>query len=488
MILNFYTINAFINFLISITLGLLVLFKNRKGSKNIGFFALALTVACWNLSYFFWQNVTDDPIAALFWLRFLSVSIILIGPAYMHFVLAVTETIEKKGWLLTFIYAFFYIFVFSAVTGNFVKEVRPIMTFPFWPVATPMFSAYVFCFIICIIYSSYLLIKKYRASTGIIKIQIKYVSMGMIIAAVSGWTIFLPWYGIPVPPIGNAFVPAYIITIAYTITRHRLMNIKILLRNILFHFGIAFLLYALFYGTAFSYKIIFGDVLTPESYLVGLFLAPILAIILYSASSFFSVFINKYFFPSIYSYQQAIKDASYSLSHHTGLEQIAYTLVSTIKKTVQPNGVAVLFVKNLGSDNSCFEVAENSGLNTPDLLSIDHAVFSEYFQKNQGILTRESLEQLIQEMKDGDERKILHEVENQLHKYNIFVCAPLKNKFDLLGIIVTNSKQYENAYFQEDFDLLETLSHYAQIAVENSFLYKQIEKENSYLKKVSAEK
>jgi K+-sensing histidine kinase KdpD len=310
----------------------------------------------------------------------------------------------------------------------------------------------------------------------------------MIVAAVFGWTIFLPWYGIAVPPIGNAFVPAYIIAIAYTITRHRLMNINILLRNILFHFCLAFLLYALFYGTAFTYKIIFGDVFAPGAYLIGLFLAPLLAIIFYSVSSFFSVFINKYFFPSIYSYQQAIKEASYSLSHHTGLGQIAHTLVNTIKKTVQPNGVAVLFTKNLGSDNSSLEVAQNSGLNTSDLSSIDYVIFAEYFQKNPNILTRESIEQLIQNTKDSNERKILHGVENQLHTHNIFVCVPLKNNFDLLGVIVIDNKQYENAYFQEDFDLLETLSHYAQIAVENSFLYKQIEKENSYLKKVSADK
>jgi hypothetical protein len=400
----------------------------------------------------------------------------------------VTETIQNRKKFLGFVYLFFYIFILANATNNFVNKVEPVMNFKYWPMATPMFSLWVFSFSICLIYSSFLLIKKYRASTGIIKIQIKYVAIGLILAFGPGSTILLPWYRIPIPPIGNAFIPAYVICIAYAITRYKLMNIKILARNILFYFGVAFLLYIMFFSIVFVYKIIFGDILTIESYLAGLFVAPIFAVILYTGGNFFSVFINKYFFPSIYSYQQAIKDASYSLSHHTGLEQIAYTLVSTIKKTVQPNGVAVLFVKNLGSDNSCFEVAENSGLNTPDLLSIDHAVFSEYFQKNQGILTRESLEQLIQNTKDINERKILHEIENQLYKYNIFICAPLKNKFDLLGIIVADNKQYENAYFQEDFDLLETLSYYAQITVENSFLYKQIEKENSYLKKVSAEK
>lgn len=488
MVISFYTITSFINFLTSAILAVLVILKNKRGQKNIAFFVLATIVALWSLSYFFWQNTTDDSAMALFWCRTLIIFVIMIPAAYLHFILAITETLEKKRGALILVYLFFYSFILINLTPIFINQVEPIMNFKYWPVATPIFSIFLFCFIVSIVYSSFLLIKKYKLSTGLMRLQIKYVAIGMIIAFISGSSNFIPWYKISIPPIGNALVPIYIIFMAYTITRHKLMDIKILARNILFYFGIAFFIYALFYGVAWSYKIIFGDVLATEAYLVGLFLAPLLAVFIYSSSNFLSFFINKHVFRSIYIYQQAIKKASYNLSRYTNLNEIASVIINTIKETLQPSGIAVLLISDIDQKSNRFEIVKNDNLNSVDSLSIDYDLLSEYFKKNQEILTRDNLEQLIQDTQNKEKKMLFHKVENQLHKYNIFICAPLKNNTDLIGVIVMNNKKYENAYTQEDFDLLETLSHYAQIAIDNDFLYKKINKEDSYLKKATKRK
>jgi len=485
MVINFYTITSFINFLTSAILAILVILKNRKGQKNIAFFVLASMVSLWSLSYFFWQNITDDPVKALFWCRTLMIFAILIPPTYLHFSLAITEMLDKKRGILSLVYFIFYIFILTDVTPAFVNKVEPVMNFKYWPIATPIFSLYLLCLIICIGYSFYILIKKYTTSVGLVRSQIKYVSIGLIIAILTGSSNYIPWYKIPLPPIGNAVVPIYVIFIAYAITRYKVMNIKILVRNILFYFGIAFFIYGLFYGTAIAYKIIFGDVLAPGSYFLGLFIAPLMAVFIYSSSNSFSIFINKYIFTSIYTYQQAIKKASYDLSHYTSLHKIADVVVNTVEETVQPNGTAVLLVNSADPKGDRFEIIKNSNLDFVDISSIDYNLFSEYFKKNHGILTRDSVEQLIQDTTNKENKMIYHKIENQLHKYNIFICAPLKNNTDLLGIIVSDNKQYENAYTKEDFDLLETLSHYAQIAIDNDFLYKKIEKENTYLRGVA---
>jgi hypothetical protein len=485
MVVSFYTITSFINFLTSEFLAFFVIAKNRKNPKNIAFFILANMIGLWSLSYFFWQNVTDSATTALFWCRTLMVFTIIIPAAYFHFTLAITETIEKRKKTLIFVYLVFYFFLLTDVTPFFIKEVSPVMNFKYWPMATPLFSAYLICFAVCTIYSSFLLIKKYKSSAGIQKSQIKYVAIGIIIAFISGSSNFIPWYKIPIPPIGNALVPIYIFFIAYAITRYKLMNIKVLFRNTLFYFGIAVFVYIAFFGVAFSYQTFFGSALGAEALFAGLFVSPLFAILLYSSINLFSTYINKYFFPSIYTYQQGIKDASYKLSHHTNLNDIAQTLSDIIKNTIQPNGVAILFVNDLDSENKYFEIAENYGLDSKDLSAVDYNLFDKYFQENSEILTRENIEQLIQDTKSKDTKILLHEIENQLHEHNIFICAPLKNSSSLLGLVVANNKQYEVAYLKEDFDLLETLSHYAQIAVENAFLYKKIEKENFYLKKTS---
>ena len=484
MVINFYTITSFINFLTSAVLAVLVILKNRKGQKNIAFFIFTGLISLWSLSYFFWQNVTDSPDQAIFWCRTLGIFLILIPPAYLHFTLAITETFEEKKNLLIIVYLFFYLFILTDVTPVFINKVEPIMNVKYWPIATPVFSVYVICFMICILYSSYLLIKKYKTSTGLIKMQIKYVSIGMIGAFIFGSTNFLPWYKIPIYPIGNALVPIYFAFIAYTITVYKLMNVKILIRNLLFYFLVAIFMYIIFYIVAITYKIIFGDVFAPGTYFLGLFLAPIFAIILYTSSNFLSTFINKYIFNSIYTYQQAIKKASYRLSHYTSISEITNIISDTIKETLQPEGVAILLLDNTDFKNTDFKIAKNYNLDPSDIYSIDFKLFSEYFNNKQKILTRENIEQLIQDsinQQSIQEKELLCKIENQLHQNNIYACAPLKGNSNLLGMIIMSKKQYESPYLQEDFELLETLSQYAQIATENAFLYKKIEKENLYL-------
>lgn len=489
MVVNFYTITSFINFLTSIILAVLVILKNKKSQKNVAFFTLSVIISLWSLSYFFWQNVTDNEAVALFWCRVLSIFLILVPPAYLHFTLALTETIEKRKKFLTLVYLFFYVFILIDVTPFFIDRVEPIMNFKYWPMATPLFSAYVLCFVVCMSYSSFLLIKKFKASTGIVRMQIKYVALGFIITIISGSSNFLPWYKIMIPPVFNALVPFYVICMAYAITRYKLMDVKILARNMVFYFGISFFLYASFYGIALAYKIAFGDVLSQETYFIGLFIAPGIALLLYTSGNLFSKFINKSFFTSIYTYQQTIKEASYNLSRHTSLNEIAEIIIDAANKTVQPINMSVMFVRNLESPDANFEIAKNMGMDSSSLQSvIKYSAFKMFFQDRDEILTRDSLEQIIQRTKDIEERSKLHDIENQLHACNIHICIPLKNNANLLGLIVAGNKQYENAYSQEDFNLLETVSYYAQIAADNVFLYQKIEEENAYLKQTLTNK
>ena len=170
MIFNLYTISAFINFLTSIVLAVLVVLKNRKNPKNVSFSILATLVSLWSLCYFFWQNVEQAEWLALFWCRALMAFTIMIPAAYLHFVLALTETLEKRKKFLIFVYLLFYFFLLTNATPFFIEKVEPIMNFKFWPVATPIMSLWFFSFGVCVFYSAFLLIKKYRGASGITKL------------------------------------------------------------------------------------------------------------------------------------------------------------------------------------------------------------------------------------------------------------------------------------------------------------------------------
>ena len=404
---------------------------------------------------------------------------IMIPAAYLHFVLALTETLEKRKKLLISVYLLFYFFLLVDATPFFIRDVEPVMNFNYWPMATPIMSAWLFFFVVCVSYSAFLLFKKYKTSSGVTKLQLKYVSIGTIIAFICGSLNFVPWYKIPLPPIANAFVPIYVILMGYAITRYRLMDIKALTRNITFYFIISVFAYVFFYLLIYIYKIVFGDPLAKGGYVLGLFIAPIFAVIIYNSSKSLSDFLNKHIFYSLYIYEQAIKKAQVELSHYAGFNHIADIIIDTIKATLQADDIAVLLYNRVD-----FEVIKKIGFDK-SLSSLDYNLFSEYFRKEQGIITREELEQNIEDTKNTDYKKLLHSIENQIYKNNISLCISIKNNGNLLGIIVLGAKIYEGSYSKEDFELLETLSGYAKTSVNNALIYKKLE-EKMANKKFSA--
>src|SRR3989339_723230 len=453
MIFNLYTISAFINFLTSIVLAVLVVLKNRKNPKNVSFSILATLVSLWSLCYFFWQNVEQAEWLALFLCRALMAFTIMIPAAYLHFVLALTETLEKRKKFLIFVYLLFYFFLLTNATPFFIEKVEPIMNFKFWPVATPIMSLWFFSFGVCVFYSAFLLIKKYRGASGITKLQLKYVAIGTIISFICGTLNFAPWYGIPLPPVANSFVPFYVILMAYAITRYRFMDIKTLTRNITFYFIIAVFAYLSFYLFAHAYKIIFGDPLARGGYVLGLVVAPVFAVIAYKISGSLSKFLNKRVFYFLYVYEQEIKKAQNQLRRYNSLDQVADVIINTIRTTLQTEKIAVLFCNSAGKEIN-FEVTKKIGFTEIPQLSC--ALFSEYFKKEYDAITREELEQTIENTKDAVWKKTLHSIENQIHRYNISTCIPLKDSENLLGIIVIGAKRFEGSYSKEDFGLLKT--------------------------------
>jgi len=409
----------------------------------------------------------------------------MIPVGYFHLALAITEKIKEKKDLLIAAYIVFFVFILTNLTPYFVSSVEPIMGFKFWPMANYLNSIYWFGYCSIVLYSALLLVKKYKSSKGVEKMQLKYVAIGTIISFVCGSFNIFGWYRIAIPPVANVFNPTFVLLMAYAITRYRLMDIKIIARNILFYFGMALSIYAIFYVIAFSYKYSFGNIFAKEGYLAGLFIAPFFAVLLYSGSKYLSNFINIYFFYSLYNYQQAIKEASQKLSRYADMDKIAEIIIDSIKKTMQSDNIAILFTSQLANQNKAyFDVIKKIGFKDKDVFSVEYDAFSKYFQNDEKILIKEELSQELKNFRDKKEKEIFQLVENQIRKYDIYVCVPLVNNNKLIGIIILGDNPDKDSYAKEDFDFLETLSHQVQIAINNALLYKKVEEKNKYLQEL----
>jgi signal transduction histidine kinase len=436
--------------------------------------------------------VTDNARLALFFCQMFEMPSIFLPVVYLNFAAAMTEDIKKYKKVLVGAYIFAFAFLILDFTPYYIVRVEPIMGFKYWPMATIWTLIYIIFFELCAAFASYVLIKKYIESTGLLKLQIKYLAIALTLGFIAGTFEWFLWFKIPIPPYPHILLSVSMFLAAYLIFRYRLMDLKVVAKNILLYFGLAVFLYAIFYITTLFYDKFFGGVFTISAYLVGIIISPVVAIILYYSTGFLSDFINKYFFTSLYNYQQIIKQTAQELGRYTDLNNIADIIIGTIEKTLSPKSAALLFVdsKNDNTNNGkkCFVVIKTNGFNEKEISRIESGLFSRYFEKRQDILVKDELNELIERTINENDKKMLISLKDEMQKYDIVICVPLINNGLLSGTIVLGETLNKDSYTKEDFIFLETLSHQAQIAIDNSSLYRELEDKNKNLEELLSAK
>ena len=478
--MNFYAISALVNFFTSGILAVFVLSKNRKNKLNIGFFIFAFFIAFWSISYFFWQ-ISIDAKDALFWSRMLMAGAIFIPVSYLQLVYLVVNLFDKRKVFLIFSYVVFVIFLILNFTKSFISHVEPLLGFEFWPIAGPVYSIFLIVWFLYVVYSTYLLFDKYRKSVGIIRLQIKYIVIGMIIGFVGGSTNYFLWYRIPILPFGNVLVSVYVGTVAYAILRYRLMDIRVIARKMFVYLGVAIFSYGIFYLLAWIYIRFFGGIFAIAGYVAGLIIAPVFVALFYGLGKYLLDVANKYFFFSLYNYQETINKLARELNYYTDLKKIVSTIVDTIKKTMQLNRAGVLLI-NQDKKTIHYSIAKVIGFNTQNGISLVKDNFlTRYLQKSQKPLVRDELKLLSRDAKSKSDSDSFANLHRNMEHIEASLCLPLMSNGRLIGIIVLGAKISGDAYTREDLDLLESLSNQAGTAIDNARLYDKIDELNSGL-------
>ncbi len=262
---DFYALSAAINCAASMGIGLFILIQNPRASLNRSFFYFASAVAVWSVGYALWQ-LSTDAVDALLWARLLMVGAIFTAPTYLHFVFSLIGTQHRKRSFLFLFYALSLVFVFFDLTPTlsplFIDGVKNILFFPFWPKAGPLYAYYLLMWLICNCFVTYLLVVGYRNSSDIVlRRQIIFVFIAMVIASVSGSTNYFLWYGIPIPPYANIFVMLYVLVIGYAVMRHHLFNFKAISAELATFALLAVLLFRTVFSTP-SDRVVNASILT----------------------------------------------------------------------------------------------------------------------------------------------------------------------------------------------------------------------------------
>jgi len=81
-LLDVFIISGWVNFIFSLSWGLLVFLKNYKDKTNLSFFLMCLSIAIWSLGYANWIGATSYNNAFL-WLQILNLGSFMIPWFYL---------------------------------------------------------------------------------------------------------------------------------------------------------------------------------------------------------------------------------------------------------------------------------------------------------------------------------------------------------------------------------------------------------------------
>ena len=257
-----------INFFALMFLGLFVLFYDYKNRINQTYALVNFSLAFWGLFYVFWLTSSDYDTAFIY-LKLLMMFAATVPVTLLHFVFNFLNIKKYRNIILPITYCLAIICIILVWRNLLFDVMKPKMAFRYWPDAGRYFNFYVSYFYYGVLTSFYLLMRAYFKSSGEEKNRLKYFIFGAILAAIAGSLSFPLWYDLYIPPFLNLFISVYAAITAYTILRHHLMDINIIIRRGLLYsvlVGIVTGLYVAFLTFSNQY-ILRGNIQLPVSFL-----------------------------------------------------------------------------------------------------------------------------------------------------------------------------------------------------------------------------
>ncbi|MFW5804546.1 MAG: ATP-binding protein [bacterium] len=470
--LNPFSIPPLISSIMFLLLGVFVLWNNRKAYLNIIFFFVCIFTVWWQVSWFFLFN-TQDYFLAQFLVRFGYVGIILIPVIFFHFsleFLKVKNKIDKI--ILSISYFLSFVFIVSLFFTDYFVEGFYKYYWGYYPDVSFFHLIYLLLLILLLFRILFILISNLYRNKELPKFkhqQIKYFLWGMVFYAIASID-FLINYGFEIYPFGFLFLFIFLAIISYSIVVHRLMDIKLVLRQSSVYS--ASIIVVVFLVIPIDYLI--AKNFSKTDFATDLIIL-ILAIFIFPfVRNFFYKIANRYFFTSLYDPNKVISEISDRLRSTLELKEIYRILDETFLGTFHPKSFGILKYK---PEKESYYIEYNNGFNTGRKKKFpgNQELHDNFISQGKPILT--------EVVKENNYNKKTKPIIDLLDSLDVEVLVPLNAQDQTVGLLVLSSKESGDIYNEEDLGVLKIAGAQAATAIENALFYEEMKKFNVKLKK-----
>jgi two-component system, NtrC family, sensor kinase len=305
-----------------------------------------------------------------------------------------------------------------------------------------------------------------RASTTILRQQLKWVTRGTILAIVP-YTLFyvvpylmgsLPGATMKVSALSLALLP---LTFGYAIFRYRLMDVDLIFKRGVVYTLAAAIVLGLYFGLVTGVALLVHN-WRPNSGPVGLILAVVVTALLFDpVRKWIQDHIDQFFYRTRYDYRRTLLEFGRELGSETNLDTLLSSLIDRLSRTLAVDRMAIFLA---GKDAEEFTLAKSFGLSATG--NIDLAFLTAPRPEQAGHMFFENTHQVPRESPSAQQAIARLDL-------NYYIpCHAQQKTIAVLGLGKTMQGDFLSS---EDMELLETLGGYLGIAIQNGQLYASLQ-------------
>jgi two-component system, NtrC family, sensor kinase len=446
--------------LIYLGIGLYVLLRRwtAPGSTHFYIFCLVSFVA-YSFKY---TGKLNDFDWTIYWGNI--VAGILQPALFLHFVLIFPEKrqfVRKRPWLLGLVYVPGAILLATHVGAMRMLQASERLRWNLDRMEMSYGSA-LFLIAAGVLWYSYR-----RASTTILRQQLKWVTRGTILAIIPYSLLYvvpylmgsLPGAAMKISALSLALLP---LTFGYAIFRYRLMDVDLIFKRGVVYTLAAAIVVGLYFGLVAGVAELV-HMRQPSSGPVGLILAVVVTALLFDpVRKWIQDRIDQFFYRTRYDYRRTLLEFGRELSSETDLNAMLSSLIDRLSRTLAVDRAAVFLA---GEQAGRFALAKSSGLLTTG--DLDLSFLEAPRPQTAGHLFFENTHQVPRETPEA-QRNIA-----RLDLNYYIPCHAQQKTVAVLGLGKTKEGDFLSS---EDVELLETLGGYLGIAIQNGQLYASLQK------------
>jgi PAS domain S-box-containing protein len=355
-------------------------------------------------------------------------------------------------------------------------KVEPFVTKPVYGPLHTVFACYV---LLWFGYCVYLLVSTYRASTGLLRLQIRYlvfafaIPSGLIILTNLVAPLVL---GTSTPGrYGPFFSLLMLALVGHTIIRHRLMDIRVAIKK-----SAVYLAAFIAAGLILITLLIASNVVFPEEHRT-----PIREVVLALAVAvFFSPLkariqraFDRYLYREPLDYPRTIREASRALGNTIELPMLVTYISRLVVRTMKCERVAIyLQDEEVGGFELVGCEADGASAGFPSGLGLSSPLVVRVARDRETVF--------LDEIVEGPAALQGSQLREEFRRLGVEVTVPLIEQEEVIGLVCVGPKRSGDPYFSDDADLLTTLANQSAVAIRNAQAHQRVVQMNEELQKI----